>query len=58
MDNYDYNSEINNLICEAEECFAKVTNEIKVRVGPQKVISLLLCNDCISKFQEIQLEVL
>jgi hypothetical protein len=46
-------TELNNLICEAEGCSAKATNEIKAKAGPQKVISLLLCNDCVSKFQEV-----
>ncbi|HEY7570393.1 MAG TPA: hypothetical protein VH796_03390 [Nitrososphaeraceae archaeon] len=45
--------QVNNRICEADGCIAKATNEIKVNAGPQKVISLLLCNDCISKFQEV-----
>ena len=53
MDNYTYDLELNNVICEATECFARATEKIEVRAGPQKVISLLLCNDCISKFQEV-----
>jgi hypothetical protein len=52
MDNYTYDLEINNL-CDAAGCYARATNEIKVKAGPQKVISLLLCNDCVSKFEEV-----
>ena len=39
-------------ICEASGCFARATNKITVEVGPRGVISLLLCNNCVSKFQE------
>ncbi len=53
MDNYTYGLELNNVICEATGCFAGATEKIEVRAGPHKVISLLLCNDCISKFQEV-----
>ena len=53
MTNNNIDIELNNLICEAEGCSAKATNEIKAKAGPQKVISLLLCNDCVSKFQEV-----
>jgi hypothetical protein len=45
-------SELDNPICEAVGCFARAKDKIKVEAGAQKVISLLLCNDCISKFQE------
>ena len=40
-------------ICEASGCFAKATDKITVKVGTLGVISLLLCNDCVSKFQEV-----
>ena len=40
-------------ICEASGRFAKVTDKITVKVGTLGVISLLLCNDCVSKFSEV-----
>jgi len=52
MDKYTYDLELNNAICEAAGCCAKATDKIKVRAGNQKVISLLLCNQCVPKFQE------
>jgi hypothetical protein len=52
MGNYTYELELNNLICEAAECFARATDKIEVKAGPHKVSSLLLCNDCVSKFME------
>lgn len=52
MSRYNNDPELNNLICEAAGCFARATDKIKVKVGAQKVISLLLCNDCVSKFQD------
>ncbi len=42
-----------NEICDAVGCFARATEKIEVKAGPQKVIPLLLCNDCVSKFQEV-----
>jgi hypothetical protein len=42
--------EVNNSICEAVGCFAKVTTEILVKVGQQGVIPLRLCKDCVYKF--------
>jgi hypothetical protein len=47
MDISNNDSEPNNLICEAAGCFAKATDKIRVEARPQKVISLLLCNDCV-----------
>ena len=52
MGNYTYDLELNNAICEATGCFSRATEKIEVSAGLQKVISLLLCNDCVSKFQE------
>ena len=46
------NTELNNLTCEAVGCFARATNTIEVKVGTLGAITLLLCSDCISKFQE------
>lgn len=45
-------TELNSFICEAVGCSARATNTIEVKVGTLGIISLLLCNDCISKFQE------
>jgi hypothetical protein len=44
--------EVNNSICEAVGCFAKATTKIAVKVGQQGVISLCLCQNCISKFDD------
>jgi hypothetical protein len=52
MGNYDNEQELYNSICEASGCFAKATDRIKVRAGTQKIISLQLCSDCVSKFEE------
>ena len=53
MDNYTYDLELNNVICEVTGCFAKATEKIEVRAGPQKVVCLLLCGGCVSKFEEV-----
>ncbi|MGA7898590.1 MAG: hypothetical protein WCA39_06965 [Nitrososphaeraceae archaeon] len=52
MSAYNNDLETNNSICEAAGCFARATNKIRVKAGAQKVISLLLCNGCVTKFQE------
>ena len=52
MDSYNNDQESYNLICEATGCFERATNKIIVKAGAQKVISLLLCNGCVTKFQE------
>jgi hypothetical protein len=46
------NFQVNNLICEATGCFKKATDTIVVKAGNLGAISLLLCRDCIPKFQE------
>jgi hypothetical protein len=43
--------ELNDNICEAVNCSAKVTTTILVKVGDRSV-ALNLCNSCISKFEE------
>ena len=53
MSTFSSDAELYNVICEAVGCCAKATDKIEVRAGPQKVISLLLCTDCVSKFQEV-----
>lgn len=50
--NNDTNTSLNSHICEAAGCFAKATEEIPVRIGRLGAISLLLCSDCVSIFQE------
>ncbi|HEY7083052.1 MAG TPA: hypothetical protein VH500_25445 [Nitrososphaeraceae archaeon] len=52
MSTYSNDSELYNGLCEAVGCCAKATDKIEVRAGSQKVISLLLCNECVSKFKE------
>jgi hypothetical protein len=52
MDDNHNDADANNLICEAVGCSARATEKIAVKVGTLGVISLLLCNDCVSKFQE------
>lgn len=44
------NSEDNNNICELVECFALATIAVKVKVGETGSITLLLCENCKSKF--------
>ena len=41
-------------ICEATGCFKKVTDRIAVKVGNLGAISLLVCSDCVPKFQEVE----
>ena len=53
MSTYSNDAELYNVICEAVGCCAKATDKLEVKAGIQKVISLLLCNDCISKFEEV-----
>jgi hypothetical protein len=52
MSSYSNNAELYNVICEAVGCCAKATDKIEVKAGTQTVISLLLCTDCVAKFQE------
>lgn len=47
----DNDSELGNT-CEAVGCFAKATARIAVKVGNLGAISLLLCSNCVTKFQE------
>jgi hypothetical protein len=41
-----------NGICEAVGCSNKARINLAVRVGQERHIQLLLCNDCVSKFEE------
>lgn len=40
------------VICEASGCTANATGKIAVKVGTLGVISVSVCSDCISMFQE------
>jgi hypothetical protein len=53
------NPELNKSICEAVNCYAEATINIKVKVGNSssgggkgRTIALSLCNNCVKKFQE------
>ncbi|MGA9840923.1 MAG: hypothetical protein WBP64_03705 [Nitrososphaeraceae archaeon] len=54
MDNNYTDADANNLICEATGCFEKATNNIPIKVGSLGVITLLLCSNCVPKFQEVE----
>ena len=41
-------------VCEVNGCFEKATRKIMVKVGTLGAISLLVCSDCVTKFQEVQ----
>ena len=41
-------------ICDASGCSKKATVRIAVEVGNLGAISLMLCRDCIPKFQEVE----
>jgi hypothetical protein len=45
-------SDTNKDICEAYGCSAKATTDIKVKVGKQGKISLLLCKECVNRFTD------
>jgi hypothetical protein len=46
--------QVNKTICEAVGCFENATDRIVVKAGNLGTISLLLCRDCVPKFQEVQ----
>jgi hypothetical protein len=52
MDKQNIDTQLNNALCEAAGCFAKAENKIDVRVGLLGTIPLLLCKDCITKFDD------
>jgi hypothetical protein len=52
MDQGCIDSEANNCICEAVDCFARATDKIAVQGGKFGVISVLVCRNCIGKFQD------
>lgn len=41
-----------NATCEAAGCYSKAVYRIAVKVGNLGVIPLLLCGNCVAKFQE------
>jgi hypothetical protein len=45
-------TDINNSICEAVGCFAKATDKVELEGGTFGVISVLVCRNCIGKFQD------
>jgi hypothetical protein len=46
--------EFGSQVCEATGCFEKATNNIVIKVGNLGAISLLLCSNCVPKFQEVE----
>jgi|SRR6516165_10534721 hypothetical protein len=46
--------QVNNIICEAVNCFSSAQVQIEVKVGQAGSISLFLCNDCVCKFRDEQ----
>ena len=54
MDDKYTDADANNLICEATGCFEKATNNITIKVGSLGIITLLLCSNCVPKFQEVE----
>jgi hypothetical protein len=52
MDQECIDSEANNCICEAVDCFATATDKIAVQGGTFGIISVLVCRNCIGKFQD------
>jgi hypothetical protein len=54
MDNNHKDIELNNPICEATGCLEKATDNITIKVGSLGIITLLLCSNCVPKFQEVE----
>jgi hypothetical protein len=53
MNKYDISTELNNLICEANNCKNNACHIIKLDVGPFGKITLNLCKNCLPKFEDI-----
>lgn len=51
MNKYNISTEINNRICEANDCKNIATNEIKADAGKFGKITLNLCKNCVHKFE-------
>lgn len=41
-------------VCEATGCFKKATERIAIKVGDLGAISLFVCSDCVTRFQEVK----
>jgi hypothetical protein len=52
MDQGSIDSGAINCICEAVDCFETATDKIAVQGGKFGVISVLVCRNCIGKFQD------
>jgi len=51
MDQFEL-PQVNNIICEAVDCFSSAQVQIEVKVGQAGSVSLSLCNDCVRKFSD------
>jgi hypothetical protein len=54
MNQFKVPRNVNNIICEAVNCFSSAEVQIEVKVGQAGSISLSLCNDCVCKFRDEQ----
>jgi hypothetical protein len=52
MDKEYNDTDINKNICQAVGCFAKATDKIALKGGTFGIISVLVCRNCIGKFQD------
>ena len=52
-DNQDAIISDSNNVCDAVNCFEKSEFEIEVKVGQQGTITLSLCKNCVSKFEDV-----
>ena len=52
MDNEYSDIDTNKNICQAVGCFAKATDKIALEGGTYGVISVMVCRNCIGKFQD------
>lgn len=50
----DQNDSEFNVTCEAAGCDSKARDKVIVKVGNLGVITLLLCSNCVPKFQEVE----
>jgi hypothetical protein len=47
-----YAPDVNNSICEANDCTARATTQLSVSVGDLGNISLSLCSNCVTRFAD------
>jgi hypothetical protein len=52
MNKYNISNEINNLICEANDCKNNACEQIKIDIGRFGKITLNLCKNCAPKFED------